>query len=141
MRGSPLLLTAFLALGLLLAGIPVWSLTRPHPHTTPAPASTTVPPAHVRPFELKVTTTTAATIELRHAGQVVWSSSAPAESFDATLSAASGLTDFVASIRWLDGSKANAARFQFSRDGDTLADLTLWGELSTEDVLTVPAAP
>lgn len=141
MRGSPLILTALLALALLVAGIPVWSLTRPHEHKTPLAAPAASPAAGLRSLDLSITTTAPATIELRHTGQLVWSSSAPAESFTATLPAEKSATDFVATIRWLDGSRQHAARFQFAYDGDTLADLTLWGEQSTEDVLTVPATP
>ncbi len=139
MRGSPLILTALLALGLLLAGLPVWSLTRPHEHERPV-APPVAKSTATRPLELEITTTSPATIELRHSGQLVWSSPAPADTFITTLPAEKDATDFIATIRWLDASKQNAARFQFSYDGDTLADRTLWGEQTTEDVLTVPAA-
>lgn len=137
MRGSPLILTAFLALGLLLAGIPVWSLTRPHPHETPVAAPSSAP-ATTRPLELKITSTSAALVELRQSGQLIWQSQSPAESFTQTLPAAAD-ADFVASVRWLDAAKQNAIRFEFSRDGDALADKTLWGEGQTEDVLSVTA--
>jgi hypothetical protein len=140
MRGSPIILTALLALALLLAGLPVWTLTRPHEHSEPAPPSVARPTATTRPLELNVATTSPATIELRHSGQLVWSSPVPADSFTTTLPAPPDAADFVATIRGLDGSKQNAARFQFSHDGDTLADTTLWGEQTTEDVIPVPAA-
>lgn len=139
MRGSPLILTALLALALLLAGFPVWSLTRPHHHTVPVAPPSSAPAAGTRPLDLSIITTAPATIELRQAGQLVWSSPAPADSFTATLPAEKSATDFVATIHWLDGSGSHAARFQFACDGDTLADLTLWGGKTTEEVLTVPA--
>lgn len=139
MRGSPLLLTGFIALGLLLAGIPMWSLTRPHAHEASLSSQTT--PIATRPLELKVTSTGNAMIELRQAGHLMWQSASPAETFEQTLSATASTAEFVATVRWLDASRQNAARLQFSRDGELLADTTLWGEEQVEDVITLPAAP
>lgn len=135
MRGSPLLHALFLAGALALAGIPVWSLTRPHEHA--AEPRVESKPTTLRSVDLSVTSTAPAQITLKDAGKSVWQSAAAGTQFEQTLELPATGSELVATVTWPDG-EIHAARFQFSHDGETLADVTLWGGTETTDVITVP---
>lgn len=135
MRGSPLLHALFLAGALALAGIPVWSLTRPHEHT--AEPQVESKPTTLRSVDLSVTSTAPAQITLTGAGKPVWQSAAPGTQFEQTLELPATGSELVATVTWPDG-QTHAARFQFSHDGETLTDATLWGGTETTDVIVVP---
>lgn len=135
MRGSPLLHALFLAAALALAGIPVWSLTRPHVHavnTKPGPAKT-----GRQAVELSVTSTASARITLTSEGRAVWQSGEAGTHFEQTLDLPATGSELVATVRWATDQQ-QAARFQFSHDGETLADATLWGDAETTDVISLP---
>lgn len=135
MRGSPLLHALFLAIALALAGIPVWSLTRPRAHAVERKIEAA--PAERQSVELAVTSTTPAEIVLSMEGTVVWQSGAAGTQFEHTLDLPVSGSELVATVKWTDG-QTHAARFQFSHDGETLADATLWGNLETTNVISVP---
>lgn len=135
MRGSPLVQALILVAALALAGIPVWSLTRPEEKT----------PARVirkagsdrRTVELTVNSTTPAEASLTHEGKIVWQGAA-AEGVPLELPA--GAVELVAVVRWNSQPGSHAIRFQVSQDGDAIADVSLWGEAETTDVITLPAS-
>ncbi len=135
MRGSPLLHALFLAIALALAGIPIWSLTRPHAHAVEAKAGIAKTGRHA--VELAVTSTAPAQITLSSEGKVVWQSGAAATQFEQTLDLPVSGGELVAAVQWA-GGQDHAARFQFSHDGETLADATLWGGAETAGVIPVP---
>ena len=139
MRGSPLFFALIITIVLGLAGIPVWMLTRPHEH----PAQVKAPDSAAsttRPVDLTVTSTADAEIEIRHAGAVVWRGASTGKNLTASLTlpkTASGL-ELVTRVRWGATETPQAVRFQFSHDGETLADATLWGTTQAEDVIALP---
>ncbi len=135
MRGSPLLHALFLAVALALAGIPVWSLTRPHSYAVETKAE--AKPAERLAVDLTVTSTAPAQVVLSAAGQMLWQSGAAATRFEQALDLPAAGCELVAKVTWSDGAD-HAARFQISQDGETLADATLWGESETTDVIVLP---
>jgi hypothetical protein len=137
MRGSPLLQALLLAVVLALAGIPVWSLTRPHAHAEPARSSKTEP--GMTAADLIVTSTAEAEVELALSGTTIWQGRPAAPRFEAALSLPPD-AELVARVRWAR-SGTSAARFQVSRDGEQLADVTLWGDTEATDVLSVSPRP
>lgn len=138
MRGSPLLQALLLAIVLALAGVPVWSLTRPHEHVEPTQPKAA--PADSSSRDLAVTSTAEAEVELSLSGTVIWRGQPAAKHFEATISLPPD-AELVASVRWAHGG-TNAVRFQISRDGETQADTTLWGDAEANDVLSLkPATP
>jgi hypothetical protein len=140
MRGSPLIQALILAIVLALAGVPVWSLTRPHEHVEPAKPKSAEPAAVAR--DVVVTSTSEAEVEISLSGTVVWRGQPAAKQFETTLTLPPD-AEIVASTRWTQGG-TNAARFQISHDGETLTDATLWGDTEASDVLptkTQPSAP
>jgi hypothetical protein len=138
MRGSPLFQAGLLAIALALAGIPVWSLTRPHEH----PLEVQNKPANtgLQTVEFAVTSTAPAVITLAREGQVIWESGTAGREFAHTLEMPAAGGELVATVRW-PGGENQAARFQFSHDGESLCDATLWGTGETTDVLTLSALP
>jgi len=138
MRGSPLLQALLLAVVLALAGVPVWSLTRPHEHFEPAQ-----PKAHSADStnrELSVTSTAEAEVELSLSGTVIWRGQPAAKLFETTISLPPD-AELVASVRWTKGG-TNAVRFLVSSDGEIQTDTTLWGDTEANDVLSLkPASP
>jgi hypothetical protein len=136
MRDSPLLQALCLAAALALAGVPVWSLTRPHAHVEPARISEPGKSATSR--ELVVTSTAEAEVELSLSGTVVWRGQPAANHFETTLFLPPD-AELVALVRWARG-EINAARFQVSRDGEVLTDATLWGGAEATDVLPAQSA-
>ena len=138
MRGSPLILTLVVSVLLALAGIPVWSLTRPHKHEvpikTPDPATLST-----RSIDLVITSTAAVEVELRMADKVVWRSGEAGQSFAASLNlpGETSAWELVSQVKWAASPSPQAARFQFSYDGETLADTTVWGQTLTEEVIVL----
>lgn len=136
MRGSPLLQAFMLAFAIMLAGIPVWSLTRPRNHEEPARAQTREPSA--MPGDLIVTSTSEAEVELSLSGSTIWRGQPAGVRFETTLSLPPE-AELVASVRW-KRSGTNAARFEISHDGENRADITIWGDTEATDVLPVSLA-
>jgi hypothetical protein len=134
MRGSPLLQALLLAVALALAGIPIWSLTRPHDHAEPVRAPASEPGTSVR--EMTITSTADAEVELDFSGSTIWRGHPAAQHFETTLSLPPD-AELVARVRWTKPG-TNAVRLQFSQDGDQQADVTLWGDGEATDVVPVP---
>lgn len=138
MRGSPFLQALLLAIVLALAGVPVWSLTRPHEHVEPSQPKAA--PAETANRDLAVTSTAEAEVELNLSGTVIWRGQPAAKHFEATISLPAD-AELVASVRWPQRG-TNAVRFQFSRDGEIQTDTTLWGDAEASDVLSLkPSTP
>ena len=137
MRGSPLLQALLLAVVLVLAGLPVWTLTRPHAHSEPAKSPKQE--AGARTADLIVTSTSEADVELALSGTTIWQGGPAANRFEASLSLPPD-AELVARIRWIRGG-TNAARIQISRDGEIQTDVTLWGDADATDVLPVSSLP
>lgn len=137
MKGSPLLQTVLLALGLAVAGLPVWLLTRPHGRA--APVVSVAPVAGDREAELSVTATSPAELTLALSGTAIWHSGAPATAFSGTLRLPEEPVDLVATVAWTDSVATQAVRIRIMRDGETLADSSLWGSGKTTEVVAVTA--
>jgi len=133
MRGSPLLQALLLAVVLALAGVPVWSLTRPHEHVEPAQPKATAADSTNR--ELAVTSTAEAEVELSLSGTVIWRGQPAAKRFETTISLPPD-AELVASVRWTKEG-TNAVRLQVSSDGEIQTDTTLWGDTEANDVLSL----
>lgn len=138
MRGSPLLHAVLLAAVLALAGIPVWSLTRPHVHAVESKAG----PADTarQAVDLAITTTAPARITLSLEGRVVWQNGIAGSRFEETLDLPTTGAELVATVEWTGGEN-HAARFEFVHDGEKLAETTLWGDAETTDVIPLPSSP
>lgn len=145
MRGSPFIRLLVIAIFLVVAGIPVWSLTRPKSVVPATPPETAVAtPEAMRPVEITLTSTGKAIVTVQYAGKTLWQSPEPAEAFTPAipLPESKDATDLVIKSRWVEPQARNALRFQAARDGDSLADTTLWGNQEVEGVVTLaPPAP
>jgi hypothetical protein len=134
MRGSPLLQALFLAVVLALAGFPVWSLTRPKAAQASVQVRETV---QRRSVDLAISATGDARLVLTEGGTEIWSDRTTPAGVHATLNLPVGETELVATVAPSGGT--GAVRLQFSEDGESLADVTVWGE--NTEVISLPASP
>ncbi len=137
MRGSPILRLILTAVFLALAGLPVWSLTRPKAEIVqPSPAL----PADTADFRLVVTTSSPATVRVSQLGRVSVASDAPGTHFEGRLVMdREHPDDLVIEASWRDAATPQALRIEV-KEGDTvLFEQTLWGREALEDAVTLPA--
>ncbi|MDX2081193.1 MAG: hypothetical protein SFU53_10440 [Terrimicrobiaceae bacterium] len=133
MRGFPLLRFVLVALGLCVAGFPVWSLTRPAPPAVPqTPVRTD---AEHREVELVVNTSTPALVRISSPDGAILETVTPTSSASARFAQnASAPDDLVVSARWEAGGE-QALRVRIIQNEETLLDRTLWAEGELEDVI------
>lgn len=136
MDGSPLARLVVVLIFLVLMGLPVVALTREKPV-----AAEEARPAKVdvgaQSVDLAVTLSQPGKVEIRLADQVVASSEVAVPSLKKTITLPGERSDLTVKFQWADGGANHAGRVVVSRDGDTVADQTFWGDAVAEDVLNV----
>lgn len=137
MRGSPIVRLVLTAVFLALAGLPVWSLTRPKAEAVHTPA---VPVADTTDFRLVVTTSSPATVRVSQLGRVVVASDTPGTHFEGRLVMdRTHPDDIVVEASWRDASTPQALRLEVQEGDKALFEQTLWGREAVEDAVTLPA--
>lgn len=137
MRGVPLLRLLLVATGLVLLGLPVWSLTRPvKPDALPVPA---VEPRKMQTYAIRLTASAPARMTVSAANQTAEESQSPATSLATTYTMdAAAPDDIVVSGRFDDSSNPAALRVEVTAAGKKIADSTFWGNGTVEDVVSIP---
>lgn len=136
MRGSPLLHVLLLLIGLVMTGAMVAHVTREREVLLPRQVTTSAETKDVA-YDLVITSTVPATLEVTYAGKVLAGSEAPTADFSGKIQLPTEGSDLVVSAKWEPANVRGAVRVQVLADGDVLADKTFWGEGSVEDVCTV----
>lgn len=133
MRGFPLLRLILVALGLAVAGVPVWSLTR---QRDTADVEKPAPAAEERVVHLQITSSTPALVSVESASRSILETSEPATAADARFSQnASAPDDLIVRAKW-DAPGMHAIRIRVVEKEDTLLDQTFWAERELEDVVS-----
>lgn len=135
MRGSPLFRLALTALALVLAGIPVWTITRP---SAPPPLAPVVAPTGAsREVTLTLTASAPAVLSATCLGKSLLSTTT------ATLTAsarvvidASNPEDLVVAAAWEKSAAPQALRVEIIDAHGTSLDQTFWGTQSVEESVT-----
>ena len=137
MRGSPLLRAAIVFAAILLAGVPVWSVT--HPKTTQRAVEARSP--EKQKLQLRLTFAhQPASVEVLHLGKVVWKETNPAPSIERTLNIEfpkEGV-DFEIKARWPANTPATAVRAQLTTPSGETFEKSVWGEGALDEVVTFP---
>lgn len=135
MRGTPALRLLLMAAALLLAGVPVWSLTRPDaaPRAVEAPATT--------PDRTEVRITLTASAPARLGISVLGEELIPAgtPSTGATIVTRMDPAhpdDVVVRAEWPEDATEQALRVEIEQTGKAPTVSTFWGRGSVEDVVT-----
>ena len=137
MRGHPILRLVILICFLVIAGIPVYLITRNR--SVVVQSSAELSAKKNVPYEITMTASTPAHLALAVVGQIPVESSPSAESLIATYSMdASKPEDLVVKARFVSPQKNAALRIQVQASGKMLKDATLWGSESIEDVISIP---
>ncbi len=136
MDGSPLARLAVVLIFLVLMGLPVIALTREKPAVTQEARPVKVD-ASAQTVGLSVTLSQPGKVEIRLADQVLASSETAIPGLEKTIVLPGAQSDLTVKFQWADGGSHHAGRVVVSRDGDTLADQTYWGDAEAEDVLSV----
>ena len=139
MRGSPLIraLLAFLAIAML--GWPLWRLTS-STEAVAAPVSA-APVSEAKAIGLQLTfTTVPKSFVIRHLEKDIWSEAAPqAESErEVTIPFPEKGVDLIVKIEWPEGTPRAAARLRLTDPAGDPHEKSVWGQGTTEEVLTFP---
>jgi hypothetical protein len=134
MRGAPILRLALATILLILAGIPIWSLTRPV--SVPVPVRKAPSAVDSREVVLRLTAVPPAdSLAVFLLGEMI-----PAASDGTrTVRLPTDAADLVVRGTWPDSGTACAVRVIATQDSLDLLDATLWGNGQIEDVVTSPA--
>lgn len=137
MRGFPLLRLALVAAALGLFAIPVWSLTRAKPVNAPdAPSATKQETAE---FSVSLAASSPAALRVTAANQPAASSEPGVLVFETRFAMdAERPEDLAVSADFSDKSRSHAVRVEVRSGERILADTTLWGSGSVEDVVEIP---
>ena len=136
MRGHPILRLVILICFLVIAGIPVYLITRNR--SVVVQSSAELSAKKNVPYEITMTASTPAHLALAVVGQIPVESSPSAESLIATYSMdASKPEDLVVKARFVSPQKNAALRIQVQASGKMVKDATLWGSESIEDVISI----
>ena len=137
MRGHPILRLVILICFLVIAGIPVYLITRNR--SVVVQSSAELSAKKNVPYEITMTASTPAHLALAVVGQIPVESSPSAESLIATYSMdAAKPEDLVVKARFVSPQKNAALRIQVQVAGKMIKDATLWGSESIEDVISIP---
>ncbi len=135
MRGSPLFRLILVCLGLLLAGLPVWNLTRIKAESLPRSQSAPEPESG-RQVDVEMTASAPGLLTLSSLGRPLLESGANATSMNGQIFISKkSPEDLVASAKWPAADASHALRIVIKDNGKILKDVTLWGKESVEDVL------
>lgn len=136
MRGSPLLHLILLLIGLALTGVAVWHVAKDRAgNPVPEPAAVSASPSDT--YQIVITTSIPASLEITYAGTTVGKQAATVTDFTTDLALPAEGGDLVVSAQWEPSDLRGAVRVEVSSGGDTLVDKTFWGEGSVHDVCTV----
>jgi hypothetical protein len=138
MRTSPAVSLCAVVAFLVLSGIPVWLLTR----QDPSPPAAVVEAPVAKPVDALLSLAVSSPGHARviiEGREVVNTPLAGEKAFLLPFPARGA--DLVVQAVWEHPTTPQALRVVVSADGETLADQSLWGAGSVEDVVTVPAAP
>jgi len=138
-KGSPLAHFGIVLACVVLAAIPVWWLTSSS-RVVPAALSASNPEGGIVSAELSVECTLPATVVISLEGQTLLEGDlAGGVVAQAAFKLPAGGADLVAMIR-PNGEGRMAVRVVVSRDGEALADQSLWGESEMVEAISVGAA-
>ncbi|MFZ4597111.1 MAG: hypothetical protein ACOYNN_00560 [Terrimicrobiaceae bacterium] len=131
MRGSPIFRLAVAAFFLVLAGIPIWHLTRPVVASAAVPDA--APDDGTREVVLKLSSVpTAQSLTVLLLGKPI------SLGGDGVIRLPREATDLVVKGQWADAEGSCAVRVLARQDSLDLLDATLWGQGEIEDVVTIP---
>jgi len=133
-RGSPLLRLVLTTIALALAGIPVWSITRPSP--PPPPISVAPAASATREVALTLTASEPGILSVTCLGKTLLHSETPTQSATARVFINSeNPDDFVVSARWEKSPAPQALRVEITDATGSLVDQTFWGSEFIEDTV------
>jgi hypothetical protein len=140
MRGFPVLRLFFLATALVLAAIPVWSLTRTGTeHPVPGPSTGVHAATEKITLEILLTSSAPGTLCVSSLGRTLLKSGSGARSLAGKIEVfRNNPDDIVVSAAWDFSSGPGAIRAEAWHDGAPVADSTFWGDGPIEDVLPLP---
>jgi hypothetical protein len=136
MDGSPLIRLAAVLVFLALVGLPVFALTREKSGPMEHRNSSIEKQPGEQPVDLKVTLSRPGKVEIKYLDEVIAGSSGDVMTFEKQVKMPVAKVELTAKFQWPDDRSSHAGRVVVSRDGDTLADGTFWGETEAEDVLS-----
>jgi hypothetical protein len=137
MRGSPLIRAAIVFAVILLAGLPVWSLTHPQA------AQRAVETQKIEKQKLQMRLTFAhppASIAVLYLGEIAWKETNPTASIEHTLNIEfpkEGV-DLEIKAQWPANTPATAIRAQLTTPSGATFEKSVWGEGSLDEVVTFP---
>lgn len=139
MRGSPLIraLLAFFAIAML--GWPLWRLTSAT--VAVATPDSVAPVSEAKAIGLQLTfTAVPKSFVIRHLEKDIWSEAAPQAEAEreVTIPFPEKGVDLILKIEWPEGAPLAAVRLRLTDPAGDTHEKSVWGQGSTEEVLTFP---
>lgn len=134
MRGSPLLRLILMAAALVIAGVPVWLLTRRSDSPLAVPAAETTATVNCR---ITLTASAPAVLTVSKLGELVLSTAPGTLTANVTIPVdPSQPDDVVIRGEWSNDASEQALRVEVETEGKDTAVRTFWGRGNVEDVVT-----